>query len=161
MSKRQPSRVGWFLFGFLTALACVATAVVLSDFVRQIAGVVKPSRPAEETMLASDLQTVRSQLELYKIQHLERYPHLDGQGKLEAANFVARLTGRTDQSGSLNPSGAFGPYLSKFPGNPFVRKKADKVSFGTGPPPGDRTTGWYFNTQTGQLFANDRKHKDL
>lgn len=162
MTRRPPSRVGWFLFGFFTAIACVATAVALVGVAALIMPqMMYPSGDARESALVSDLQTLRSQLELYKVQHLERYPDVDEHGRQDTANFVARLTGRTDQEGRLDPEGAFGPYLMQFPTNPFVRRKAGQVSFGAAPPPGDGTTGWYYDTQTGGFFANDPEHKDL
>jgi general secretion pathway protein G len=154
--------VGWFLFGFFTALACVATAVALVGAAAFIVPqFTTPCADARESALVSDLQTVRSQLELYKVQHLERYPDVDEHDKADTANFAARLTARTHETGRLDPEGAFGPYLQSLPTNPFVRRKAGQVSFGTGPPPGDGKTGWYYDTQTGGFFANDPEHKDL
>ena len=132
----------------------ILAAIVIPQFT-------EASTEAKLSSLCTDLQTLRSQIELYKVQHLERYPDVDENGKPDTANFVARLTESTDNTGKLDPNGAFGPYLRNFPTNPFVRKKADEVSFGDAEVPGDRKTGWYFNTQTGEFHANDPEHKDL
>jgi hypothetical protein len=50
-----------------------------------------------------------------------------------------------------------GPYLKQFPANPFVSgPAASAIEFGAqDPAPGDGTTGWYLNTQTGKFSCND------
>ncbi len=161
MSASRPSRLAWFLIGLFTALACVAAALTLV----WVGAIVVPpftgaSHEARESALLADLQTVRAQLELYKVQHNEKGPHTDESGSTDTANFVARLTGRTDRNGRLDPGGPFGPYLPRFPSNPFAERSA-AVVFGTQPPPGDGSSGWYFNTRTGEFSPNDPKHKDL
>ena len=92
----------------------ILAAIVIPQFT-------EASNDARESALASDLQTVRSQLELYKVQHLERYPNINAAGVADAsvANFLARLTGRTLLTGAIDAGGPFGPYLQKFPTNPF------------------------------------------
>jgi len=134
----------------------ILAAVVIPQFT-------EASNDARESALASDLQTVRSQIELYKVQHLDKSPHLDENGAPDTANFVNRLIGRTDNTGKINASGAFGPYLQKFPSNPFVSDDvADKVTFGTADPaPGDGTSGWYFNTDLLKFSPNDSGHTGL
>ena len=127
----------------------ILAAIVIPQFT-------EASNDARESALVSDLQTVRSQLELYKVQHIERYPNLDEDGAADTDNFVTRLTGRTDQDGKVNTSGAFGPYLQKFPTNPFASTNSNGVTFGTADPaPGNDNSGWYFNTSTGKFSAND------
>ena len=127
----------------------ILAAIVIPQFT-------EASNDARESALASDLQTVRSQLELYKVQHLEVYPHLDENGAADTGNFKNRMTGRTDLDATINASGAFGPYLQQFPANPFASTNQDGVNFGTADPaPGDGTSGWYFNTSTGKFSAND------
>ena len=127
----------------------ILAAIVIPQFT-------EASNDARESALTSDLQTVRSQLELYKVQHNEKYPHLNELGAADTANFVVRLTGRTDQDGKVNAAGAFGPYLQKFPSNPFLSVAADVVNFGVADPaPGDGTSGWYWNTSLGKFSAND------
>jgi len=119
------------------------------------------SNDAIHSALMSDLQTVRGQLELYKVQHNERCPTVDENGRLDTANFVRRLTGRTDQHGKLSASGVYGPYLQMFPSNPFGSVDADKIVFGTDNTPPGKGGGWYFNTRTGKFSANDPDNKGL
>lgn len=128
----------------------ILAAIVIPQFT-------EASNDARESALASDLQTLRSQLELYKVQHLEKYPDLDALGVLDTANFIARLTGRTDLDSALNAAGVFGPYLHQFPTNPFVPANADLVEFGVGAP-GGGNFGWYWNTDTGKISPDDDAH---
>ncbi|MDY7010686.1 MAG: hypothetical protein SVV80_08035 [Planctomycetota bacterium] len=138
----------------------------LNACIKQVNGnFTEPSSDAKKAALKSDLQTLRSQLELYKIQHQNKAPHLDENGKLDTANFVARFVSMTDKNGKIINQGSsvsYGPYLAKFPANPFVYKNGDSVSFGTqDPATGDGKTGWYFNINTGKLSANDSEHNGL
>jgi len=131
----------------------ILAAIVIPQFT-------EASNDARESALASDLQTLRSQIELYKIQHLELYPgDDDGDGAEDAAgDFVSDLIGRTDQDGTANASGAYGPYLQNFPGNPFkdgdntVKVESDYTGRGSG------DQGWHFNTTTGRISPNDTAH---
>ena len=94
--------------------------------------------------MVSDLQTVRCQLELYRVEHGE-YP--DG---LTSAEWIAQLTGKTDQDGTPAAAGEYGPYMQIFPTNPF--NDLDDVAFGV---VGDGTTGWSFDATTGKFASND------
>jgi general secretion pathway protein G len=133
----------------------ILAAIVIPQFTQA-------SNDARESALSSDLQTLRSQIELYKVQHLERLPSIDENNALDTANFGARMTGRTDNDGALNAAGLLGPYLQKAPTNPFVAANGDQFSFGTAAvSPGDDTTGWYFNTDTGAVWPNDAAHLGL
>ena len=126
----------------------ILAAIVIPQFT-------EASNDARESALTSDLQTVRSQLELYKVQHNEKYPNLDENDAADTANFENRLTGKTDQDGKINAAGAYGPYLQKWPTNAFMSTNATKVNFGAVDGTGDGTSGWYFNTASGKFQAND------
>ena len=72
------------------------------------------SLEARESSLKSDLQAMRSQIELYKIQHLEVLPTV--------ANFEHVMTEVTDIYGVDWVDGAgqaYGPYMRAVPDNPF------------------------------------------
>jgi len=129
----------------------ILAAIVIPQFT-------EASNDARESALTSDLQTARSQLELYKVQHLDSYP---------GATILDQLTKRTNASGTLMPSDGqeadypYGPYLQKFPSNPFVSGTAtNTVETGTGAP-GGGNAGWYYNTSTGQIWPDDDAHKNL
>ncbi len=89
------------------------------------------STEAKESALVSDLQSIRSQIELYKIQHNDTLPGeiIDAAtGNITAAtdvSFVTALASKTDQYGNVDPGGGdpavyrFGPYMRTIPENPF------------------------------------------
>ncbi|HET6428437.1 MAG TPA: prepilin-type N-terminal cleavage/methylation domain-containing protein [Phycisphaerae bacterium] len=127
----------------------ILAAIVIPQFT-------EASNDARKSQLVSDLQTVRSQVELYKVQHLERLPSVNESAAADPTNFVNRMTKKTDHTGKLDDNGLFGPYLQKFPTNPFASTEQDGVTFGAvDPAPGNDATGWYFNTSTGKFSAND------
>ena len=96
------------------------------------------STEAKEARLASDLQMMRSQLELYKIQHDDALP--------AEANFVAAMTTQI---------GSYGPYMQKIPTNPFAPTAvADDVDYGA-TADGDDSSGWLLDTSNGRFQAND------
>jgi len=105
------------------------------------------SSDAKLSSLCSDLQTVRSQIELYKIQHNDDLP---GAG---SASFEDCMTDQTDVAGASGTD--YGPYLQQIPTNPFVDDP--NVETGTGSP-GGGNAGWYFNTSTGAFNADDDDH---
>ena len=84
----------------------ILAAIVIPQFTQA-------STEAREASLRSNLQSVRSQIELFKIQHNDEAP-------TSAATFEGQMTGRTDQNGALNAAGEFGPYLQGIPINPFT-----------------------------------------
>ena len=118
----------------------ILAAIVIPQFT-------EASQDARESALTSDLQTLRSQIELYKIQHKDILP-----GDLDtAADFEADMIGTTDIDG-LNAGTDFGPYLQKMPTNPFNNLDTVVIQAYV---VGDDSTGWQFDSTTGQVHAND------
>jgi general secretion pathway protein G len=122
------------------------------------------STEAKESSLVSDLQAVRSQVELYKIHHNDNLPGTDASG-----DFVTAMTSKTDQDGNVytgdgdNPIYRFGPYMREIPINPFndlnTVLEGSKI---TGQ--GDNSSGWNFVTSgadAGLFQANDDKANPL
>jgi general secretion pathway protein G len=101
------------------------------------------STEAKENSLKSNLQTVRSQIELYKIQHNDELP---GAG---SASFTDSLTAGTDVDGASGSD--YGPYLQSFPTNPFNDLATVDID-GTA---GDNSHGWYFDSTSGDFSADD------
>lgn len=133
----------------------ILAAIVIPQFT-------EASQDARASALRTDLQTIRSQLELYKVQHLDRYPHMVYDGSTwqeDTGNFLDRLTGTTDLYGNTGGDD-YGPYLQQFPANPFASDNGREVAFGTGSPDGSGDPGWYFNTETGQIYANTSGHEN-
>ena len=124
----------------------ILAAIVIPQFT-------EASTEAKTSSLVSDLQTVRSQIELYKIQHNDALP---GAG---TATLTESLTMYTDVDGALAAvqapgANVYGPYLQKIPTNQF--NNLDTILEGAATPAAaDNTTGWFFNTVTGEVRAND------
>lgn len=84
----------------------ILAAVVIPQFT-------SASETAKQASLTTQLQTIRSQLELYQVQHNGQYPK-----QAEMEGFM-NLVKTTDVNGSVDGDD-FGPYLMKPPGNPFT-----------------------------------------
>ena len=114
------------------------------------------SNDARESALTSDLQTLRSQLELYNIQHLDHYPNVQSTDSgttwtADTTNFVARLTGTSNEYGQTTGT-TFGPYMQTFPTNAFNSLNTVRVD---GAAAGANTHGWQFNYDQWSLSADD------
>ena len=137
----------------------ILAAIVIPQFT-------EASTEAKTSSLCTDLQSVRSQIELYKIQHNDNLPGVANGTHTAGATFEQSMTGYTDIFGEVttaaDPNG-YGPYLQKIPVNQFV--DSNVIGKGVAEPPGvvtDGSQGWYFNTDTGKFRATDSAaHRDL
>lgn len=123
----------------------ILAAIVIPQFT-------EASTEAKLSSLCTDLQTMRSQVELYKVQHNDALP---GAG---TASFVDALTAQTDIAGAAGTD--YGPYIQQIPTNQFndlntIEEEAGATQLGGG------NCGWHFNTNTGDFHADDDAHKDL
>lgn len=119
----------------------ILAAIVIPQFT-------EASTEAKTSSLCTDLQTMRSQIELYKIQHNDALP---GSG---TASFTQALTGQTDVAGAVWAAGGgtvYGPYIQKIPTNQFT----DDATITENGTLGDDSGGWEFNTTTGAFHADD------
>jgi len=111
------------------------------------------STEAKTSALKSDLQMLRSQIELYKIQHNDDLP------SDSAVGLVLALTEYTDQYGNASTQGAvgaLGPYMRKIPANQFVTGVTTDgfTQAAGGVCPADGLTGWWYDTTNGDVRAN-------
>ena len=122
----------------------ILAAIVIPQFTQA-------STEAKTNSLASDLQTLRSQIELYKVQHNDAAPAL--------ATFEDQMTLTTDAGGVVNTSATpkvragvynFGPYLERVPANPFNGLNTLGAA-GTV----DNSVGWGYDPTTGEIRAAD------
>jgi general secretion pathway protein G len=104
------------------------------------------SEDSKLSNLMSNLQAIRGQLELYKMNHNETYP----------TNINTQLTGKTDLDGTINPAGLHGPYLHISPQNPFVDDPVEAVKTA-----GGAGEGWNYNSATGVIIPNTAGHAGL
>ena len=117
----------------------ILAAIVIPQFT-------EASTEAKTSSLCTDLQTVRSQIELYKIQHNDNLP---GAG---TATLIQALTGQTDVAGAVGTD--YGPYIQQIPTNQFNNRKTIREEAGASTAGAD-THGWVFNTGTGAFQADD------
>ncbi|MDD5327766.1 MAG: hypothetical protein PHY02_08145 [Phycisphaerae bacterium] len=87
--------------------------------------------------LMDGLETMRTQVNLYRVQHNDNLPPNDSFGTFETA-MTTKL-------------GQYGPYIKRIPTNPF--NGLNTVRF-NGRPAGAGKAGWRFDTKTG-LFQAD------
>ena len=102
---------------------------------------------AKTSALETDLRSVRSQMELYKLHHEYRLPAVAGEN---SADFRRRMTARTDANG--DPGFDYGPYLKTLPVNCFNNLRTIRID---GAAAGANTDGWRFDTLTGHFQADD------
>ena len=118
--------------------------------------VVRATEQARESAIETDLTAVRRAVELYRVEHHGRLPHLDEGGNVSLAGISWRLTRTTTPEGKLDDGGSCGPYLHEWPTNPFVNGPAAqliKSGAATGAPRDD-SSGWYYSTTTGLVHVN-------
>jgi hypothetical protein len=101
--------------------------------------------------LLSALQTIRSQTELYRLQHNDQYPDFSQHG-------WKQFTSRTSADGEPVRKGGFGPYLQAEPRNPLNKFSAVYVAKET-PEPGfkvpSNSYGWIWDQSEGRMHAVD------
>ena len=97
------------------------------------------------TRLVRSLEIVRQQIELYTVQHKGLFPgQKEKNGRITEEDFIKALT---------QSDGVYGPYLKKFPANPF--NNLDSVRIGTVTLGSAAGAGWFFNSVTGDFRADD------
>ena len=140
----------------LTILDRVILVVILAVFAVVSVPLLSNSTGNVRGWLADeDVRRMQRVIDAYVLQHKGRGPHLDHRGEPDPGRCVLRLTGRTDLYGRITPDGTYGPYLDEWPTNPIVKSPwANKIIFGTGPPPLDGLSGWYYNTATCRILLN-------
>lgn len=125
-------------------------------------------RGSKEQTLKSNLVTVRQSLDLYKADH-GWYPCQTGDWNVagNAANYIRQMTEYTSATGqpSTTRSSTFkyGPYLKKWPVEPFSRISTVTVNtvnerllgaLGLAISTSAGTGGWYYEAQSGNFCGN-------
>jgi general secretion pathway protein G len=123
------------------------------------------SQDARRSSLSSQLQTLRAQIDLYKLQHVdENPPGLNTAGAVDGTTAWAELLIRTDYDHTPNVNGKFGPYLQTMPLNPLSdNPPADSgdvfvvaADVTPGNASGAGTAGWVYNRLNGKLWATSK-----
>jgi len=115
---------------------------------------IRAGEGADVTGLQADLAVMRGAIEMYRYQH-EAFP--------TAAGFVDQMTLETNKAGAATVGGGFGPYIVKIPPLKTGAHMDDSGIKGiTGAPAAEDTgtTGWLYDEDTGNIWANDSNHFD-
>jgi general secretion pathway protein G len=137
----------------------ILAAIVIPQFT-------SASTEAKTSSLVTDLQSMRSQIQLFKVQHNDNIPTVANGTFTGAATFIQCMTAKTDVFGNPYPittvstaaTPLYGPYLQKIPTNQFVDSNGVTVGQSAGIPPApvtDGSVGWYFDTDTASFWAID------
>ena len=131
------------------------------------------SADAQESALDANLATVRSSIELYRVQHANVYPGINvssgGKTCTGGAIGVAAAKSKEALSDQLtaysNATGGtctvktddypFGPYVRAIPSEPLSASNAITVFTTVLTTPVAGATGWAYSTLTGQFAANN------
>lgn len=147
----------------------ILAAIVIPQFTQA-------STEAKTNSLCSDLQTLRSQIELFKVQHNDMPPGntIDGTTGVLAADVTAfenQMLYVTNISGTpktpltkvretgVDAEYIYGPYLERIPPNPFndqngLQEVADQTAAKQVVTP-DEGCGWGYVPGTGEIYAVD------
>jgi type II secretory pathway pseudopilin PulG len=116
------------------------------------------SQDARKNSLVSQLQTLRSQIELYKLQHLDQLPST----LIGATPAWTQFTEKTNDQGTTGTGTAFpfGPYLQADPKNPLNASTAVGV-VGADVDGGDANTsgsvGFVISSVNGKIWGTSAK----
>jgi len=142
-NRRTSSRKGFTLVEILIVVIIlgILAAIVIPQFTNA-------STDARKSNMASQDQTIKSQISLYMLQHGDTAPAV--------ASLFPNLTAVTDAAGNLsgatgfNSVTSFGPYLQATPVNPLTNSSTIvTLPGGTG----TATSGWYYNPGTGEFHG--------
>ena len=115
----------------------ILAAIVIPQFTNA-------STDARKNSLLSQLQTMRSQIQLFKLQHNDILPDL-------VTNQWNQLLSKTNLGGSVDTTatGLYGPYLESTPKNPLNQDSTVAAAAGAG-------VGWTYDVTTGDLKATNQ-----
>ena len=117
---------------------------------------------AKESAALSSLRTLRSQINLYKLEH-DNYPgYVSGTAFANTTIFTNQLAGTSKSTGSAvsatvsTTTYPYGPYMLEIPENP-INGSSDVKMFTTTAALADEvdgSTGWLYKVLTGEICIN-------
>ena len=136
---RPRARKGFTLVEILIVVIIlgILAAIVIPQFTNA-------SEDARKSSLTSQLQTIRSQLELYKLQHRDAWPTTDGTADASKWDWNLMVNKTNENGGNTNAN--LGPYLQSNPDNSLNGKVTVAAAPGA-------EIGYVFNAATSKIFA--------
>jgi len=125
-------------FTFIEILIVVVILAILAALVVPQFG--QASADPDLAALSATLQTIRTQLQYYRLQHDGSFPSF--------SDWEKQMLGRSRVNGTLSTDGSFGPYLLQVPVNPLDGSR--KISSAR-----DGSGGWMYDEATGHFQSND------
>ena len=122
---------------------------------------------AKESAIKSNLNIMRTQIELYKLRHRSMPPGYVSGAPADAATIQLQFTATSTETGEVSANTAaaspylYGPYLRRIPENPFNRLSsvACTTDFATA---ANGASGWLYKRETGEVRLNwtgaDKQH---
>ncbi len=168
-SARRLLRDGMVCRRGFTLVGATIVVMVLAVVAAVVAPRFSQAGIAENRMdeLCNNLQLLRSQIELYKVQHRDNPPMRSGDGRVAADRGFDQMLYCTDADGNVKSDRPrtrrddvfyFGPYLEEVPRNPFNGSaEIVRVRNRDGIPTAE-DAGWAYVPETGEIFANDGVH---
>ncbi len=142
MSQRKKRNAGFTLVEVL--IVVVIMAILAATVIPQFSN---STNDAKSSTAKFNLNTLRSQVELYKSQH---------NGSLPSQTLV-ELTSQTNATGTTGTGTNFpyGPYVQTIPVNPYTSSNT-VVAAGANPPTSTISgAGWLFDLGSGKIWIND------
>ena len=114
------------------------------------------STQSKVSSAASSIQTIRSQISLYKIQHNDNPPTLASLILDAATPGTGQMTGETNEAGTVAAGSDYGPYLQSIPANPFNSSNTPAAADAA-------DVGWVYDASDGSitLAATDITDADV
>ena len=118
---------------------------------------------ARESASKTNLMTIRTQIELYKLQHNGVPPGYDNGAGAPLGTMMLQLIGTTTVTGQASPSTVpadpflYGPYLKSIPKNPFnslstIAYVAEATAFSAAVD--GTSSGWLYKKETAEIVIN-------
>ena len=125
--KRNPRGFTLVEILIVVIILGILAAIVIPQFTNA-------SNDARTSSVQSTLQTIRSQIELFKIQHNDTPPTTTA----ITASWAIMLTNTTTGDTTATGTGTLGPYLQQAPVNPVTKTSTASPTL--------TTVGWYYTT---------------
>lgn len=129
-------------------IVVVILAVLAATIIPQFSTSVSDSKVSA---MQTSLQSLRTQIQLYNLQHNGAYPAL-------TSGSIPQLLGNTDVNGNVGTGASFpyGPYVQgQIPVNPIDGNSTVTATAVFPPTASTSAGGWLYDAATGQVAPND------